>query len=275
VGDPCVPEDEYLENFAGFKLTEENVESRSFQCQTRICLVNHFQGRVSCPQGQAPPEPCTGDAECVNAGDTCTVAGVLLNDCDPTPCTESGADPDNCNGDQGANPACGGRVCDLEGKFCRCTAAEDCPEGYFCCTNPGECGEENVNLCTTRVCSQPNDPNRCYVPGTDIPIAVPVCAQCAAESLRDAEDSVYCSCRCGPPEENPDPNDENFNFCDCPEGFTCEEVRKNVGLGDAQLAGKYCIKQDTKFIDEARANCGTVQGFWGTQCAGTAPAGGG
>ena len=52
VGDPCIPEEEYLENFAGFKLTEENIESRSFQCKTRICLVNHFQGRVSCPQGQ-------------------------------------------------------------------------------------------------------------------------------------------------------------------------------------------------------------------------------
>ena len=31
VGDPCIPEDEYKENFAGFKVTEENVESRSYQ----------------------------------------------------------------------------------------------------------------------------------------------------------------------------------------------------------------------------------------------------
>src|SRR6185503_19076682 len=52
VGDPCTPEDEYDSQFAGFKVTEENIESRSFQCSTRICLVNHFQGRVSCPLGQ-------------------------------------------------------------------------------------------------------------------------------------------------------------------------------------------------------------------------------
>src|SRR6185503_2629823 len=52
VGDPCTPEDEYSPDFAGFKVTEENIESRSFQCATRICLVNHFQGRVSCPLGQ-------------------------------------------------------------------------------------------------------------------------------------------------------------------------------------------------------------------------------
>ena len=49
VGDPCTPEDEYEPQFAGFKVTEENIESRSFQCETRICLVNHFQGRTTCP----------------------------------------------------------------------------------------------------------------------------------------------------------------------------------------------------------------------------------
>jgi hypothetical protein len=51
VGDPCVPEDEYQRDFSGFSVEEVNVESRSFQCETRICLVNHFRGRVSCPYG--------------------------------------------------------------------------------------------------------------------------------------------------------------------------------------------------------------------------------
>lgn len=51
VGDPCIPEDEYTSKFSGFSVEEVNVESRSFQCLTRICLVNHFQGRVSCPYG--------------------------------------------------------------------------------------------------------------------------------------------------------------------------------------------------------------------------------
>jgi len=43
-----------------------SVESKSFQCETRLCLVDHFQGRVSCPYGQdieggAPaPSPVTG-----------------------------------------------------------------------------------------------------------------------------------------------------------------------------------------------------------------------
>jgi len=52
VGDPCVPEEEYSPTFSGFAATEVSTESRSFQCQSRLCLVNHFQGRVSCPYGQ-------------------------------------------------------------------------------------------------------------------------------------------------------------------------------------------------------------------------------
>jgi hypothetical protein len=52
VGDPCIPEDEYQNAFSGYSIGEVNIESRSFQCETRVCLVNHFQGRVSCPYGQ-------------------------------------------------------------------------------------------------------------------------------------------------------------------------------------------------------------------------------
>ena len=49
VGDPCTPEQEYNPSFIGFDEKEVNVESKSFQCRTRICLVNHFRGRASCP----------------------------------------------------------------------------------------------------------------------------------------------------------------------------------------------------------------------------------
>jgi len=64
VGDPCTPEDEYFDSFSGFSLGEVNVESRSFQCETRVCLVNKFQGRVSCPYGTkgTPPDP-TSDVD--------------------------------------------------------------------------------------------------------------------------------------------------------------------------------------------------------------------
>jgi hypothetical protein len=265
VGDPCTPEEEYLENFAGFKLTEENIESRSFQCQTRVCLVNHFQGRVSCPLGQDTPRNCQNDGDCTADGDTCVEAGVILTDCDPTPCSDGG-DPANCNESDSSNAACGGRVCEKDGGYCHCSASE-CPQDYFCDAENNPATGRPKNLCTTKVCSQPDQNDaRCYVPGTDIPIAVPVCSQCAA-GTRDAANAVYCSCRCGSPVDGESEADENFNFCDCPEGFTCEEIRKNVGLGDAQVAGKYCIKQGTQFTDET--TCGQVQGYWGPQCNGT------
>ena len=52
VGDPCIPEPEYRQDFGAFDMREVYVESRSFQCETRLCLINHFQGRVTCPYGQ-------------------------------------------------------------------------------------------------------------------------------------------------------------------------------------------------------------------------------
>ena len=52
VGDPCIPEKEFDQTFLGFDPGEVNVESKSFQCLTRLCLVNHFRGRVTCPYGQ-------------------------------------------------------------------------------------------------------------------------------------------------------------------------------------------------------------------------------
>ena len=61
VGAPCVPDAEYSAGFAPFSLRELYLESSSLECATRLCLVNHFQGRVSCPFGQDGPDderPC-------------------------------------------------------------------------------------------------------------------------------------------------------------------------------------------------------------------------
>jgi hypothetical protein len=51
VGDPCIPDDEYSTTAGGFSMDMVTIEARSFQCATRVCLVNKFQGRVSCPYG--------------------------------------------------------------------------------------------------------------------------------------------------------------------------------------------------------------------------------
>jgi hypothetical protein len=297
LGDPCTPEDEYNPLFAGFKVTEENIESRSFQCQTRICLVNHFQGRVSCPLGQAPPTACTG----INAEqDTFCKAQIDCNLPTSTPpkpeelkaieacetrkkntiCTEAGTFSETCDPtspDKGA-AACAsyGGVCNPKDPnaptvgACGCNTADTCPTGTIC--------DPAAKQCKAYVCHDGSCQNRdakeevdnkgkaCCIPGTDRPVAVPTCGQCDADSNRNADRAVYCSCRCGVAEGEPE--DENFNFCECPSGFECKEIRKNVGLGDKQITGKYCIWQGSAFKSES---CGTVRGHHTSQqCEGLA-----
>jgi hypothetical protein len=172
VGDPCIPEDEYVAHFSGYKETEVNVESRSFQCETRVCLVNHFRGRVSCPYGQ------TEEAIASRPGD---------------------------------------------------------------------------------------DPSRCRIPGTSgtdpkdqVTVAVP--AQLTERQAHaDAREAVYCSCRC----ENADgKKDDGARYCDCPSGYSCQQLIKDLGFGKEQLAGGYCVKNGTEGsfglteCDAFAKNCG-------------------
>lgn len=138
VGDPCIPEDEYQVDFAGYSEKEVNVESRSFQCETRVCLVNKFRGRVSCKYG----------------GDACKT-------------------PD---------------------------------------------GRENIGVAV---------------------------AQQLVE--RRPIDAVYCSCRCA---GIGGVKDDGSPYCECPEGFRCEDLIKDFDLGNKQLAGGYCVKEGTEVTPE-------------------------
>jgi hypothetical protein len=150
IGDPCVPEQEYDPQFLGFDYHEVSTESKSFQCITRLCLVNHFQGRVSCPYGQGPDgAPLGGSASypsCSNnpisnqAPGCCTpgirqpVTGPLVNGkpADTSP-----------NGMQSVQPQCNKRT-SSQAVYCSCRCANingatddgavycACPDGYAC-----------------------------------------------------------------------------------------------------------------------------------------------
>jgi len=150
VGDPCVPEDEYTPTFSGFGEQEANVESRSFQCETRVCIVNHFRGRVSCPYGQ-------------------------VNDPDPT------------------------------------KAARDAAHG------------------------------RCHVPASPDLVTATVAAQLTS---RRADSTVYCSCRCKG-------TDTTAKYCTCPSGYSCSPLVPDLGLGKANLAGSYCLKNGSDYTGNA------------------------
>jgi hypothetical protein len=130
VGDPCTPEDEYQQNFNGFQVSETNVESRSFQCETRLCLVNHFQGRVSCRLGQASQVDAAGKP--VTDGTynpKCSIPGTKAST-DP-------ASPDNINvqvpsqlverqTDKAVYCSCRCDGPDKNARYC------ECPEGFEC-----------------------------------------------------------------------------------------------------------------------------------------------
>ncbi len=214
VGDPCVPEDEYLTTFSGFSVGEVNVESRSFQCLTRVCLVNHFRGRVSCPYGQAEDDyggriEESGRSICAGTDVAGTPAADNF-DCPPNgPCYVCGSDN---NGDGVPDDVGSGSLCD----------DPSCLPG----------GAEHARTCRV--------PGR---DGTKIEdrIQVPVDPQIQE---RTSEDTVYCSCRCAPP---PGAEDTNARFCECPSNYECLPLVDDLDLGKAQLAGSYCVKQETEF----------------------------
>jgi hypothetical protein len=148
VGDPCTPEQEYDPTFGGFAEQEVSTEGESFQCQTRLCLVNHFQGRVSCPYGQnqiadkpgvTPPGyklplviGSTATAGCVTPGLHTKVTGPLDssgNPVDPTVGMEVNAQCTERTADKTVYCSC--RCADLNGtqnggNFC------NCPSGFSC-----------------------------------------------------------------------------------------------------------------------------------------------
>jgi hypothetical protein len=69
LGQGCVPEPEVESHFSGFSRTHVEVIEGTEQCQSHMCLVNHFQGRVSCPNGQS-------SVDINNASYTCTIPGA-------------------------------------------------------------------------------------------------------------------------------------------------------------------------------------------------------
>jgi hypothetical protein len=129
VGDPCTPEAEYNQAFDGFTVDEVNVESKSFQCQTRLCLVNHFQGRVSCQYGQdssGNPPPGVTNACSVPNDPTSKITG------DPTLGAKNVVDP-QCT-DRTADKAvyCSCRCADANGDTSDGANYCSCPDGFSC-----------------------------------------------------------------------------------------------------------------------------------------------
>lgn len=109
VGEACIPEDEDFATFGGFSLGEVNISTEDPRCVSGTCLVNHFQGRVSCPEGN------------LDGGECFTPSGQLVAvEVQPHLAVGSVGERVHCS------CRCGGP--DRFGPFCECPAGMTCAE---------------------------------------------------------------------------------------------------------------------------------------------------
>jgi hypothetical protein len=79
VGAPCVPEvDDNNPQFGGFIVEGVSLETDSVACVSDVCLVNHFQGRVTCPYGQNASGNGPGDTPGCKVPATCDPITVAV-----------------------------------------------------------------------------------------------------------------------------------------------------------------------------------------------------
>lgn len=259
IGDPCIPRPESDATWNSINTSSVLIDLADATCETGVCIVNRFQGRVSCPLGQAAPVQCSGldDEGCG----------------DDIPCVDAGPWPFYCDSgapDQGAGQCAGhGGVCNPQSGTCECQSDMHCPDGAAC--------DVGTKQCKRYVCRPPagcqvagasaeeNEGKICCTMGTGAPVVGAVCGQCAEGSGRSAEEAVYCSCRCGPAEGAP--HDPTAEYCACPSGFECAEIFPYGGSATSLHEGKYCIKPGTNIKDPEV--CGEVQGYFDATCKGT------
>jgi hypothetical protein len=189
VGDPCIPEQEYDPSFLGFAPAEVSVESKSFQCQSRLCLVNHFSGRVSCPYGQTSYNMGNGTAgPCqtpIGQAVTGTVDGMPISASDP-PVDSVNKDKvlANCSSRQAANAVyCSCRCANVNGQTNDGANYCTCPDGFNCTQLVSSIGPADQGL-TGAYCIKAGtayDPNQVCAPCD--PDSTPNCGASTSQNV--------------------------------------------------------------------------------------------
>ena len=116
VGNPCLPSLEQDPGFSGFGTREVSVERGAPGCPTGVCLVNHFQGRVSCPYGQSA-EDVQSDPACFVPGDRAEAVAV------PVSPQLEGRRPDDA---VYCSCRCAGPDGSRDGDYCECPSEFEC-----------------------------------------------------------------------------------------------------------------------------------------------------
>ena len=116
-----------------------SVESKSFQCQSRLCLVNHFRGRVSCPYGQQnynsgnpPAGPCQTPINQAVTG-TGRRPADQRDAIPPVDAVNKDQVPANCSSREAANAVyCSCRCANINGQTNDGANYCTCPDGFNC-----------------------------------------------------------------------------------------------------------------------------------------------
>ncbi|MCA9645356.1 MAG: hypothetical protein KC492_31910 [Myxococcales bacterium] len=120
VGEPCVPHDENNSKFSGFSADEVSVETGTPACQTQLCLINKFQGRVTCPYGATGTE---GE---------CPLPGTDPNSSDPADKVSVAVAPQLVDRREDDAVYCSCRCANSDGRTDDGAAYCACPTGFSC-----------------------------------------------------------------------------------------------------------------------------------------------
>jgi hypothetical protein len=147
LGAGCVPEEELDKSFLGFGLTEVSLESRTFSCASRLCLVNHFQGRVTCPYGQSADgggyPPASG---CTIPGTDTPVDGKDSNGTVVDPTKQALVQPQCIHRTASEAVVCSCRCANTSGGVDDAGPYCTCPSGFDCAQLVSSIGGANPGL---------------------------------------------------------------------------------------------------------------------------------
>jgi hypothetical protein len=135
VGKPCLPASELSAEFSGYSLGSVALESAA-ECDSGLCLVNRFQGRVSCPYGQTPGSDSVALAPCHTPAQRAAVNSPVLPQLIERPAVDAVQCSCRCAESDGRRTA--GQT------YCECPAGSAC-EPVF--ESPGLPGTEAGSYC--------------------------------------------------------------------------------------------------------------------------------
>jgi hypothetical protein len=122
IGTPCTPDQEVDPSYAGASYDELGVMPGATSCNGGVCVVDHFQGRTTCPYGQeADGGPVPGaSSACALPGTTTPVEAAVAPWCSNRPPSDTVTCSCRCEDVNGGT--------DDSGAFCTCPAGFTCTQ---------------------------------------------------------------------------------------------------------------------------------------------------